>query len=673
MSFQNVEHSLIREDGKLFDISKHDQNKPINNSMLSEVVCVTKLRTTSSAEDDSENYLSLTEEDGNDAYVTQSRKYTSKQNIKNRIYNCDICDKHFSSPAHLSEHKISHSTLKKFTCSMCAKTFKRKNALLKHIRKFHNSEIFKCSCGKRFSTKKAVQKHKDDGHCQELLNCSECGACYKTRISLDCHLLLHKFEQKNITNTKWPYTCPICSEYFSSSTSLSNHISDKHSQETLRCHYCNKAFRTKQLLRHHLLRKHRYDPSSICTCSVCNKEFSMTKDLRRHMLSHNIGRFCDCLVCGSKFKSFRLLQSHMKLHSQGKPYDCLICFIPFESLACLQEHLTNFHKLDIDDESFSQTWNRKCPICGQLFLRRSATVAHMKSHMDNENTKVILVEEKDEPISFVDNSNNRSTHNDMYVHVIEVCEQNVEDHVNSDESKSEKLSFMELINNHNSMETDKMFISSTFNLDTSNHDEKCFSQKEGSSGNEKEKSHNNPIDIAKSNPDFIVCSNVNPNAIYNECNDKYMFVKSSNDIDIINVKSTSEILPSSVKVVNDSANTVSIEKLPKNICEVYEYQAKEYHVNENMLLESSEIQMNESPKYQNKDSLSIETSDSQFIDVHEAEKSELPHSEETTYICGQCSLVFTNVNTLQSHIINCYNQETSEEYVVVFEAEEDSK
>lgn len=707
--------------------------------MLPEIACLTRHKTTSSAQDNSENYFSETEDYGNESYVTQKRNFT-KQKTKNRLYNCDICDKHFVSPAHLSEHKISHSTVKNFTCSLCSKSFKRKNALSKHFRNFHNSEKIKCSCGKIFSAEKAVEKHKADDNCYESLNCSECGACYKTRSSLESHLMLHRFEQNNI-NTKWPYTCPVCYKNFSSPISLSNHMSDKHSQEkTLPCQDCDKVFRTKQLLRHHLLRKHKYDPSSICICSVCNKEFSIAKDLRRHMQSHNIGRYCDCLLCGAKFKSSRTLQSHMKLHSQGKPYDCLICLIPFEALANLQQHLISFHKLDINEESFGQTWNRKCPICSRLFLRRSAAVAHIKSHMDNENIKVLLVEEKDKPICYVDNSNNRNAHNDMYVHVIEVGEQagqltrnesSVENVIRSGDINSEKNNIMELIDNQIVVHTDKMLPEKKY-LGTASQDEINFTL----GGNSLEKVEK----TSKKDPNISFCSSVSPNQIYDEFNNDYVFLESSNAIHPrTDVKSTSASLQSSVKLVNDnldneyedpktSGNTaVPKEKtIPKRGgCELYEYQENEYFVNDNLIsLESSEIRVNQvaEPQRENSPKTSYKTSDSQFIDIFKVEDSEFDTvnsvfpadmskfpvengeflgengeiptenngfpadennltasnsifnaSEETTYICGQCSLVFTNVSTLQSHIINCYNQETSEEYVVVFEAEEGSK
>lgn len=321
--------------------------------------------------------------------VTERKNKDHKKKHK-----CPTCEKLFPSRAHLKEHEISHSSEQQYQCTVCDQGFKRKNALSKHMRIFHpdGPDSIVCSCGKVFASRELMEKHKENSGQHRLLVCGECGVLYKTQASLDSHLMLHRENQAISESAAWPYTCHTCQERFSSRASLSNHTKDFHSTSVFQCPECNKSCKTQKLLHLHRLRRHTVGNREFL-CPLCSKAFHVLKDLRRHMQTHNPAGARECPVCHSKFKTDSTLRSHMKSHSKGKPYDCSICLFPFCSLEALLNHLQSYHSIDDVGSDFSETWNSKCLVCGQVFLRRSVLAQHMKSHFDSEGTQLVVLED----------------------------------------------------------------------------------------------------------------------------------------------------------------------------------------------------------------------------------------------------------------------------------------
>ncbi|XP_045107959.1 zinc finger protein 658B-like [Portunus trituberculatus] len=335
---------------------------------------------------------------GEDKEENQNLKFEEmvtkmKNKYHKKKHKCSTCEKSFPSRAHLKEHEVSHSSVQQFQCSVCGQGFKRKNALSKHMRIFHPNGPHNvvCSCGKVFASRDLMEKHKENSGQHRLLVCGECGILYKTQASLDSHLLLHR-ESQTSEGIAWPYTCHTCQEKFSSRASLSNHTKEFHSISVFQCPECSKTCKTLKLLHLHRVRKHTAGDQQFL-CPLCSKTFHILKDLRRHMQTHNPAGARECPVCHSKFKTDSTLRTHMKSHSKGKPYDCSICLFPFCSVEALTAHLQSYHSIEDVGSDFSETWNSKCLVCGQVFLRRSALAQHMRSHFDSQGTQLVVLED----------------------------------------------------------------------------------------------------------------------------------------------------------------------------------------------------------------------------------------------------------------------------------------
>ncbi|XP_045607513.1 zinc finger protein 25-like [Procambarus clarkii] len=515
----------------------------------------------------------------------------SKRNTK-RLYKCMKCSKVFPSKSHLKEHEISHSDRQPYRCIVCDKGFKRKNALSKHMRVFHpdGPDTVRCSCGRVYASQELMEKHQACSGSHRLLVCPECGALYKTDASLKSHMILHKESEGNGLNSSWPFTCHACGKKFSSQASLNNHTANSHSTYNFQCQQCDKICKTKKLLSQHCLRKHKIGSIEF-PCPVCNKVFCISKDLGRHMQSHNPEGIHECSVCHSKFKTYSTLQSHVKIHSKGKPYDCVLCLLPCDTIENLKEHIFSHHNIEIAGNDFSQHWNRKCLICGQIFLRRSGLVLHMKSHFNYDNTELVFVENCSD--------NTISVNTDMKN---ELCQ-----------APHKVFTGLTQFKNHNISEEDSSLMAAQVKekeIENAKSKNKVQArQRKQKMWEERATSHSSALMEYFANGDKNIMKNL---------------VETKN-----------------VSVVGDVC-------VPEHGTITREQTANADPTN---------------------DSLAVEYETSSVNTIPDIVKASTSNEEETKYICGECAFVFTDVNDLKTHLLTCYQQDTNDEYVVVFEVD----
>ena len=91
-----------------------------------------------------------------------------------RPHKCTKCEKAFKTAFVLKEHFQSiHSDLRSFKCSSCDKCFKTKSKLTSHIRHVHADiiQLFDCSfCQKSFQCQGKQRTHEERDHLQYALN-----------------------------------------------------------------------------------------------------------------------------------------------------------------------------------------------------------------------------------------------------------------------------------------------------------------------------------------------------------------------------------------------------------------------------------------------------------------------------------------------------------------------
>ena len=163
-------------------------------------------------------------------------------------------------------------------------------------KKHPNEDYLTChickQCGKVCADYNAMKFHVRQVHCDRTLKCTYdgCTKVFKTQVALKSHLDIH--------------------------AGVKNYV----------CSECGFAFRSKQELKGHILRKHSNVKKSI-PCELCGKLFRHMSNLKSHFNIHKQQneRQHRCSECNITFKSEITLQNHMTLHDPTRPFKCSKC------------------------------------------------------------------------------------------------------------------------------------------------------------------------------------------------------------------------------------------------------------------------------------------------------------------------------------------------------------
>ena len=231
--------------------------------------------------------------------------FSSKSNLKNHLnkvhkaifHKCNYCDNSYIEPFELEAHVKSCHT---YECDYCEKSFSSKQILKEH----ENIHTTKCDyCDKRYFESSDLIAHMQSVHYNV---CDYCGKSFSSKTILKQHI--HTHTTKNyFTEEKY---CEFCGKDFPSPQIRNDHIREiHHIQIDHKCDYCEERFFIPSQLKSHVKSVHLNQRHHVC--NHCNKEFQsdqrdskIKQKIFRHIqnVHHGGSKNVKCGLCDAFLK-----------------------------------------------------------------------------------------------------------------------------------------------------------------------------------------------------------------------------------------------------------------------------------------------------------------------------------------------------------------------------------
>lgn len=167
---------------------------------------------------------------------------------------CAECDKTFADYGGLRYHiDHFHKKIKNYECDICGTFFSCKRIITNHIRGVHLKNVekmFQCAlCLKKFSTDSALYIHKQSHETVYKFTCHVCERKFRSQCKLKIHMTMHTKEIN--------YYCSECNRGFAVRNNLTKHMLTHSKSFDFKCDKCNYMANQKRYLFQHIKRNHK--------------------------------------------------------------------------------------------------------------------------------------------------------------------------------------------------------------------------------------------------------------------------------------------------------------------------------------------------------------------------------------------------------------------------------
>ena len=183
-------------------------------------------------------------------------------------FKCDTCSKSFKQPSNLRIHNMIHTNENPFQCKLCKKTFRVSSGLKSHEITHTEEKPYTCkSCGKTFSRLSTMKNHEIIHTGQKPYQCSICSESFAGSSSWIRHKQIHSSETQ--------FECDICKKEFSIKRYLHRHLK---THKNISPKEVTVATKQEELTGNSLKEKQLF------TCKICSQSFTKSLDLKNHLL-----------------------------------------------------------------------------------------------------------------------------------------------------------------------------------------------------------------------------------------------------------------------------------------------------------------------------------------------------------------------------------------------------
>ncbi|GFR69224.1 zinc finger protein 366 [Elysia marginata] len=321
-------------------------------------------------------------------------------------WQCNECDKSYTTKHNLVMHVLDHSGIKPHLCLKCGKYFKQLSHLNTHMLTHDKIKPHTCNmCGKGFTQISHLKRHlavsEKNGYCANLRSKRNSGQSPVTSPQVQPQLQQPMMQQPpqgkrfsdqgqmanvptegfNDEDSKDPneggrLLCRYCDRKFRYPSQLKDHMQTHNGSRPYMCTECGMDF-----MKEHHLKAHQFTHTGLkpYTCDICGRSFNQRANLQRHKLIHDTNRTYKCNICNKQFTQPQTLKAHQVVHADRKPFECNICGKEFGRYHNLQGHM-HMH---------SNTKPYVC-FCGSTFTLKGNLNRHKKvKHGLNETTDVM--------------------------------------------------------------------------------------------------------------------------------------------------------------------------------------------------------------------------------------------------------------------------------------------
>ena len=320
-----------------------------------------------------------------------------------RSKKCTHCIKVFLSDSALETHvknrhlkkeapskQLSHCSedSRKVSCEICDQSCYGKAGLIDHALKEHDIKIYpyKCqNCPSSFSSRKLHSQHLEEKHNEDSHSCNICGKKFSKPDYIQNHISI-------VHHKKTDHVCEFCNKGFSTVQTLKFHISLIHKEKDIKCHLCDKTFRLGFQLKEHIEGFHEQK----FKCVPCDKVWIKRQQYTDHIKIIHEGKVVArnrkemCEACG-KIMHPSLLPSHIEMWHEIVEEQCETCGKIFSKKIELKTHLFDEHGIRMQP---SLGEGHKCKICSKVFKNYQTYYNHKRIMHDNVRFKCKFCEKE---------------------------------------------------------------------------------------------------------------------------------------------------------------------------------------------------------------------------------------------------------------------------------------